>query len=200
MYVCAYDDDLHLKHTPNWIFHGLSFKHIYMHSSKQLMLSTAVITANTTCPPPPLTLSTFFTNVLPICPPTSVTYALCLSHMQTPMVRWLNPCGLSTLHINSHRKMQTCKILRSVHKWKFASDSNSCLFWTYLVFNWLKPSPALPLLDHMSFYNIFSAFSLHSHCLYRWSYIPSSTAHLPSLLQCLTASGTHSCVWIIVSL
>ena len=151
-------------------------------------------------PLPPLTLSTFFTNVLPICPPTSVTYALCLSHMQTPMVRWLNPCGLSTLHINSHRKMQTCKILRSVHKWKFASDSNSCLFWTYLVFNWLKPSPALPLLDHMSFYHVFSAFSLHSHCLYRWSYIPSSTAHLPSLLQCLTASGTHSCVWIIVSL
>ena len=66
-----------------------------------------------------------------------------------------------------------------VYKWKFASDSNSCLFQTYLVLACLKPSPALSLLDHMFLYN--TSVTLVYLCTACTSgHLPSSTAHFPS--------------------
>ena len=54
-----------------------------------------------------------------------------------------------------------------------------------------KPSPALPLLDRMSLYpSSVSLAYLHAACTS--DRIPSSTAHPNSLLQYLTATGTHT--------
>ena len=134
------------------------------------------------------------------------SYTLPLWHIyiQAP-VRLVEPMWVKhTSHF--HRKIYTYEILKPMHRWKFANESNSFLWTCWPLACWLKPSPALPLLDHMSSYH--TSVTSSSHYLYQWSdaifHSSSSIIHYKTSLlvvltqqlrlnQCLTP-GIQQCV------